>query len=394
MFVLPRDIYPPPHVSKRAEKREPIPDEEPDDVYRLEPIAPLPISEPERFTPAVPSSFSSDDDVLQAEEVADVEQVPQLPPRKRTRRQRERDRERQKAIEERNRGRERKLPAEPQGPGFLERVGSWFVDVTSGIWTAFRGFWSPLRLVTLALLVIVALIITQGVLRSRQAGAEIAAKENRERGLGFLEEQKWVEARNEFEIAARAVDLLNRHDLEAQQIRQYFRETRAMTRMSAVSLFDLLDKAVDVSKKLGNEEWQRQFGIGHRGSWMTIEGPIIRTVRPADDEKSPPVTRYELLFPWSPSDTVSVRVEASFPMLENLVPPASPIVLILAGELDECLLSEDEHEWVVKFKPDTGFLWAHLETYQGLGFQFDPLNAEEDVKQRLETQARVMGVLP
>jgi hypothetical protein len=402
LFILPRDVYPPPHVPKSASPPPPPPPEEVQEnesVFQPAPTAPG--SEPRKRdsnrnrSPRTSPETSPDG-------------APSLPPRQKTKRERQREHRRQQRERQRN----KPAPAEPPvpaGPGMGQRLGDYFRGVTRGFFSLF----TPFRIILLLILGLGISTALWSIQQNRRAHAVITAKEQGELGLKAIGERNWTAARNAFEQATWAVDLLGRDDLEANRYRQFFRETRAMTRMAGDSLFEMLDHAIDVTDHEGDEAWQREFRIRYRDKWMVIDGPVrLETVSPpmpADpggDEAQPQQARpqrrqgdlierrYELRFPWRPTQAAGVRVVVDFPVFENLVSPEREAVVIFAGELQECRLSEDRSEWVVRFNSETGFLWGHQVTYDALGFQSDPHRPDVEVLNRLEGQLKLMGVVP
>lgn len=327
-----------------------------------------------------------------------------------TKRERQREHRRKTREQERNKP-VSENPPPPAGPALGRRLADYFGGVSRG----FLAFFTPFRIILLVILGLGISTALWSIQQNRRAHAILTAKEQGELGFEAVSERNWPAARNAFEQATRAVDLLGRDDPEANRYRQFFRETTAMTRMAGDSLFDVLDQAIDITDHEGDDAWQREFRARYRGRWMVIDGPVtLKTASqrlptdPGDDDddadRGEAVTprseadvaeeRYELLFPWRPSRAVGVRVVVDFPVFEAVVPPGGDAVVVFAGELQECRLSEDRSEWIVRFHPETGFLWGHQVTYDALGFQSDPLRPDTAVLKRLETQLKSTGVDP
>jgi hypothetical protein len=61
------------------------------------------------------------------------------------------------------------------------------------------------------------------------------------------------------------------------------------------------------------------------------------------------------------------------------------MTLIFAGQLLD--VRREGPGWVLRLDPESGFLWANLETWEALGFTFDAWWTREQVAKALQNQA-------
>lgn len=345
IFVLPRDTYPPPHIaqvpSKKKKKRR----------------KPKPAAKP------VPIDFS--EPVVIAPQPHQVAPVPEH------------------------------VDDEEPGPGFFERQIDWLSEFVFESRQAFVNFWSPYR--KLAAVIVCLLGVTAFVLyrQSVHAAAVTVSREKYDTGLELIRDQNWIQARQEFEVAASAVDVLGRRDLEANDIRQYARETVAMTRLGEEALFDLVEDAEETYVQHGINAWKSKFKTDYQGNWLIIEGTLRPTKIPSTRSGEPLL---ELAFPWVVGERMrQVRVFAEFPLATHLPSVGNADnddvgnVAIFAAQLADCDLSADS-EWAVSFDPETAFFWVHEETYVGTHLDIGSIRTEAELTQLLNQQASWMGV--
>ena len=346
IFVLPRDTYPPPHVAKKSSKKKRR------KKKRKKEVTPIPIdfSEP----------------IVEPDQPKERQPVP-------------------KAVYE-----------EELGPGFFSRKFSDSVDFVVAFKEAFFGYWTPYR--KLALLIFVCLGITafysyrQSVLRQ----ASRISRENYDAGLAEIGEENWTQAREEFLLAADAVDQLGRTDLEANRIRQFARETTAMTRLSDATLIDIVEDAEKTYVASGMDAWQRKFKMSYRNEWFIIEG----TLRPNPDFRTNTGDpALELVFPWvvgtRPREVIII---AEFPLAINLpriaettYDDASSSTALFGVQVSNCTL-DHRGDWVVYFVPETAFFWVNRETYAPTNLEIGSIRSQEEFEEMLSMQANWMGV--
>ncbi len=361
LFVLPRDVFPPPLDRKpsKQNKKKKTGTVQPE-VLELE------------------DSSESNEQVL--DEVVVLEKIA---PRHRMQKQKEAadagvPHKRKKSIKE-------TASPPPATPGFFARLG---VSLKSA-GQSFIKFWTPFRLAMLGIGVSMAVAVYWSVQEGIRSRAVASVNKYTEEGMQAVNVQDWLNARRAFEQASRAVDVLGRHDPEAESIRHYHKETQALTNLCIVNFFDLLEIAETTYEKDGAEAWQQQF-LTYQDDWFVMTGPVQRlTISTADTGES---NTYELYLPWSPGQKGNkVSIRGNFADFEHVVPAQAKIVTTFAGELASCVFSKTERMWIVTLRSETGFVWTHPDTFAGLNFESTELESEQDLKNRLTRQAELVG---
>lgn len=353
LFVLPHDTYPPPHVPKVSEKKK-----------RKRKKSPKTSSEPLDLSPEPAVSPAEDDQPDQQ--------------------------------------RNSKDSAEPQievesKPFFLIRIWIYFRELIGGFWTVFWEFWTPYRKLALVIVGFISLTafysIRQGQLKN---SAEVVRVEFDE-GLEAMDLQDWVGARRHFELATKAVDNLGRDDIEANTIRQYFRETRALTRMTSMTLFEVMEDAEAYYVKHGSDEWQKRFQIRYNSDWHIIEG-YIRPV--ADKTAIADGFHLELVFPLSVGKKQrKVNFQIDFKLARHLPKTSTNdsdddgegVFTVFAAQLRDCSIGQDG-TWVVRLNPDSCFFWVNPQTYEATHLQIGSIQPVAEQQQIFNQQGKWMGV--
>lgn len=380
LFVLPRDEYPPalPTTNRptaTVSTPPPAETEKNSDVDEFE-IPPLdPGATRKSREPEVPSAKKS-------------KSAPELPARRLTKKERRKEQERRER--EQAKADAAKSVAE-RGPSLRQRTGRAIQSAAAKGRKAWIEFWTPFRSVAIAFLVIVLGTIAWNVRQELIRRAADTVKTGTQAGMVAVENRNWIEARRVLEPVVAALDRLGRTDEEAENLRRYFRETEALTRMSHASLFELIEAANAEVGKAGPEKWQEQFRNRYQGGWLVIEGSLTPITRKVEERT---VKLFVMNIPWSPGDLGQrIMVEADFPVLHRLPAADQPRTLIFAGKLSGCRLDPDRREWVVTLDSKTGFLWSHLDTWVSLGFGEDAEVIDPRVREILEEQAAWSGVI-
>ncbi|MCA9030965.1 MAG: hypothetical protein KDA66_09165, partial [Planctomycetaceae bacterium] len=284
-----------------------------------------------------------------AERPPDMEyEAPPLPPRARPQRKEKEP--------------EKKRVAEPPPTPVIPSV-----PLTTILGQFISGLFTPLRFVALAVIALVALTAFFFFRSHENRVAERTIQVEVEAGRVSLAEEDWLAARDHFAAAVDAFDTLGRNDPESREIRQLHSETLALTRLASGSLIDFIDEAEAAANKFKPEEQDKfsDFVCGkHNLDWYIIEGPVHpRELK--KEERSKTETHYELLFPWTMEKSGRrIEVHVDFACFDELVASNSEKVVLFGGQLQDCRLDGDT--WVVKFRPESGFLWTHPVTYRAL----------------------------
>jgi len=206
-----------------------------------------------------------------------------------------------------------------------------------------------------------------------------------------------VKARRHFERATESVDYLGREDIEANAIRQYFRETTALTRLTSTTLFEVMEDAETFYVKHGADAWEKKFQARYRSDWHIIEG----YVRPLSD-KTAIANGFdlELVFPLSVGKKQrQVNIQINFKLARHLPKTSaggshddgSGVYTVFAAQLRDCFISPDG-TWVVQLDPDTSFLWVNSQTYEATHLQIGSIQPIAEQQQTFNQQGKWMGV--
>ncbi|WP_437225066.1 hypothetical protein SH661x_003902 [Planctomicrobium sp. SH661] len=368
LFILPRDVYPAPlPAAERPEARPaPIPVTVLPDEEQAEVVEANVTAEPPKL-PAGPKK--------RKKQTASEPQLPTLAQL----RQRIRDAEKPKAPP-------KVAAAEPQRTPYLDGVGNKVGELGREARKEFIRFWTPFRILTAAVLIVMLFTGAWMVRQSLLASAARIAQREGDLGMEAVRKEEWTVAREHLQRAAVALERLGRSDPESQTIRQYARETEALFRLSPVTLEELLSTAQ--TELAGREEKEKsinKLASAYYGDWMLLEG-TVEDVAPQEGRRREFVIRL-------PADaagkTATLRV--NFPVLNQLIPKGEAKPLIIAGALTDCAQNE-KGDWVITLDSETGFLWGHLDTYKAIGFGFNPVRTQAAVEAELREQTEAMGV--
>lgn len=353
-FIFPRDPYPPPLPRRR--KRTPQPADE----------ETIPVEESE------PLIEKSHEDLIRK---AIEEQDDSLPPAVIGKRRRKRKSE--------------GPPVEPPPPPLLERIAERLASVARETWRDLVGFWTPLRSVVAGIALVIMLTALFSWRSYRLDNALETLKVAGESGLEKLADEDWIAARQEFERAVAAANLLGRHDPSTNNLRQYARETTAMTRLLTVSLFEMLDEAEAALDDNELEAWEQRFPTRFGSTWLVIDGTARRRT-PSEEEKNP--LPFALDFPWLlGGGQRSVEVQFDLEDLDTFSNDSSRPV-IFAAQLESCRFDKETSKWIVRLNRETAFPWANAETLRGVGIRSDETRDDKVLLQLLEAQRSSLGL--
>lgn len=272
-------------------------------------------------------------------------------------------------------------------------IWSWIV----GFAIAFKQFWTPYRQLAV---VIVALLALTAFFSIRQSGlreAGILAKQELADGLDDLNQKKWVEAREHFQQAATAVDRLKRTDLEANSIRQYLRETTALTRLTSYSLIEFVERAEEYYVAQGPDAWQEKFRQKYRDDWYIIEGYLRPISNPVGHAAG---YELELDFPIVVgARRRGVSVQLDFDLAVNLPSVSSDqkydseegALAVFAAKINNCVI-ETDGKWHVRMDPHTSFFWSNQSTYEATHLNIGSILPPDKLTELLKLQEHWMGV--
>lgn len=359
LFVLPHNTYPPPHLTKpsptKRKKQKPV---------SANPSTPIDLS-------AEPLPEPDHEDSPSGE----------LPRRRLSRSRRQK----------------RLASASEAEPNFVVRYWSAVCQFIADFWNVFWSFWTLYRTLALLICCLLGLTAYYSIYQVRLRDAVSIAKVEFEEGLSQIETRNWVAARDHFKRASQAVDLLERKDTEANSIRQFYRETTALTRLSSTSLPEFIELAEEYYVKHGAENWQQEFRKTYQDDWSIIEGYLRPTNAPEGVTKGEDL---ELVFPLSVGEKRRhVHIRVTFDLATHLPKvsadssddAAAGTLSVFAAQMQSCEL-DGQGEWLVRMNPKTSFLWVNRPTYQATHLEEGSIQPLGEQQQMLDLQAKWMGV--
>lgn len=372
LFVLPRDVYPPPRESKRnALTATPqLVDVEPPEADDYVDVDDIEIIEPDR----APSAARTRTRPTIAERPPGMEHVErELPPSSFERR-------RKPKPEKPERSAKPKAPVVPKEPR---------IPLSVRFRTFLQATFTPLRLVAFGFVTLFAMLGFFLVQQQSQRSALRIIQTEVDAGRAAANEEDWIAARDHLQAAVIAFDTLKRTDLESQSVRQLHRETQALTRLSTGSLLDLVEEGEEYLKT-HDPELLPEYLLGRHGlDWYVVEGPVrIRTRHPKEPRSGEPL--FELILPWVTESGRAIRVEADFPCFREVVTGTKTAPALFGAQLADCRLKDDV--WTIRLIPESGFLWCNRHTYDALRLPPDPDRPLDKVEIFLKSQANAMGV--
>lgn len=249
-------------------------------------------------------------------------------------------------------------------------------------------FWTPFRLVLLGMCVVIGATAFL-TLHSRSDDAAITRlKQSEEAGREALGAGDVPAACEQFEVAVAALDQLGRQtDPLACDIRQLYRETKAMRDLLPSSVFKVVNEADEALDDGQLDEFDQQFRLRDRHRWIVLEGPVTRVGGSTEGG------HYRIDVPAALGDHArTVVIAGRLPALDVLKFRDSRREVILAGQLRSCELSGDRLSWVLRLEPETAFLWSNVQNYTALGLMLDDPERVAAVHRILSTQSLANGL--
>ncbi|MEZ6057621.1 MAG: hypothetical protein R3C01_13050 [Planctomycetaceae bacterium] len=435
LFVLPKNVYPAPGEPK-YKKPKPIERDEyvPGSLDDLEDDT-TNFDDPSNTEPKSKSSSRQQDDSSPRPDAdsSDDESSTQPSGRRMSRHQRRRQKE------------QRGEKSSVKGAGLSKKVGGKVASVATAGGAAAKGlldrigdialmlgrmltqgalaiihWWTPLRLVALALVVTIVSLVAWMVHRNHVEHALSVLRPSAEAGLVAFEKGDLKEAEEKLLVAVKALDLLEQDDLFARQTRQAYREATASHGLlwgDVLSILDDAEAATEVAAKERkiaaqqprepgeefnppplDEKWRSRFSGLHQGRWVLFESPIVeQQVTDRQESTGTLMTdrggrfRVEVGFAVGKKPR-RVEVWADLPDFNRLTPEQRSQSVIFAGQLSRCELSFDESTWIIELDPQSSFLWAGTDTYRRLVPGFDEWHPAEPVEATLKQQAALLQV--
>lgn len=276
------------------------------------------------------------------------------------------------------------------------------VNAARGFW----GFWTPLRLAAVGV-VVLATAFTLWTIRTRRIErAEQGLNQSIEAGLAALQAGDISTAAPHLQSAVAALDLLDRYDEYSRSVRQAAREATALQRLTTEPLLGLLEQGEEYVRKATarrpaakpddpdaepppplDADWANRFDALYAAGWVVLEAPV-RRLKPTQDEPR----RFQVDFPIGIGvDQRPVELRADFEVFDSLNIGDKPHTVIFGGQLESCRYDEQRQAWKVTLAPESGFAWVNLPTYRRLGFVFTEWHRQEEIERLLADQAQALG---
>lgn len=241
---------------------------------------------------------------------------------------------------------------------------------------------TPFRVVVISIAAVGLVTSYFIVQKMRRDTAATALRESTDNAWAAVENQDWAKAREQFDLAVRAVGTLGRRDRSTHRLESGLRESRALEQLSSKPLLDILAEADAMSTDA--DKWKRQFITHYEGRWLVFDGPI--TLKDDGWQVSFPIKVGKRKRP--------VRIIVKSSGLDGVKESESERGVILAARLAGVELSDNKNYWDVTFEPESGFLWSLPETFSALGIDGDEFRPAAQTEELLSKQAAKNGIQP
>ncbi|MFQ5733319.1 MAG: hypothetical protein ACE5KM_15365 [Planctomycetaceae bacterium] len=243
---------------------------------------------------------------------------------------------------------------------------------------------TPLRLIIVAMLGLLAATVYWQYQRSVRNRAEREFREHSDKGYAALKDTNFVEAYREFRLAVAALDRLPRDDAKARHVRQMARESTAASDLISKTMPEILTEA---ERLLENEpvDWRRKLNRYYGGHWVVLD-TFVRTHKDANGDESL-VFDYPLIV-----GRRVVRFQGRPAVFAGMKAAASPARAILAFEIEEIDVSADSRNWIVHIDPESAFLWCDYANFRAIGFTV-AAETDEDVEGEVDTRRELRAIL-
>lgn len=257
---------------------------------------------------------------------------------------------------------------------------------TVAIVRAIRAQFTLLRFVVSLIVALIGMTVYWQVRESRLEEAMVVANAAYDRGIEALKQKEILAAYDEFTASKAAMDLLERDDMQARQVRQYAGELTVATQLGTSSLFDVLSEGVKEKRARGVEGWNERFDRQYEGEWLILElagrGIVSNT------DTGTPTVVFPSVFNGEPVVLVLPQtVTRQIPSLDD------DVSLIIAAQWDSCgYVETPSPRWLLRFRPETAFLWVNRATYDATGYATADSQPDDDVQRILAQQAQWTGI--
>jgi hypothetical protein len=239
---------------------------------------------------------------------------------------------------------------------------------------------TPFRTVVLSIAAVAVVTSWFIVQKIRRDAATTALRESTDNAWAAVGNGDWGKAREQFELAVRAVGTLGRRDSAARRLESGLWETRAIEQLCPKSLIEILVEADSMSSD--SDKWKRHFTTHYEGRWLVFDGPV--TLKDQGWQVAYPIRVGQRKRP--------VRVMLKSGRLDSVKESEGERGVILAAKLSTVELSDNKNHWNVAFEPESAFLWSLPETFQELGIDGGEFRSSAQTKELLARQAERNGI--
>lgn len=244
-----------------------------------------------------------------------------------------------------------------------------------------RPFFTPLRLVTMGIILMSALTIGGLWRRSRIEYAKTIVTKATDAGRQALKDRDFVIAAVEFDRARKAVDILGRTDDAANVIRQSSREATALANLSTSTLTECVEETLAGSKPGATEPLRMSSAI--QGAWVIFDANLSLS----SSGKNHCVLDSPIIL----KDGI-VEIEINSPLIGSVLRaanPNEPARVIFAAQIEQITpFKGDPPTSVLTLNSKTVFLWANYSTYSSIGYRPFDHESEQLTRMALERQSK------
>jgi len=248
------------------------------------------------------------------------------------------------------------------------------------LWRCWQAL-TPLRLTIVTILLVIGVGGYMAVRSQQQSRAFAVLREATAAGEQALDEERWTEAAEQFQLAARAVHDLGRTDPFALDVLQKNRELQAIQGLCVLSLSDVIEEFGATETTMLDRETLFRLQLADR--WLVVETWLKA---PKDGESASerlPIGKQTLELVWPAA------------VLQPFGETSDRLHLLLAGQIQSLTRVESSQgsAWRLVIAPESAFLWSNPETCAPLGFELESEWMPEDsLRSVLERQRKLMGL--
>ena len=241
---------------------------------------------------------------------------------------------------------------------------------------------TPLRLVSVAIILVSAVTISGLVHRNRIETAKATVATSADAGMAAIKEGDFAKAAKELEKARLAVDLLGRKDQTADEIRRFSREATALANLAASSLTEFLEETL-ANATSGQTEPLRMASLD-KNAWVIFDANVIPAA-----EGGNLLTVDSPVFLKKASVEIEIESVAISKAARSSESGENPRV-IFAAQLEQVSVPKGEPpKSVLTLNGKTAFLWTSYNTYSAIGYRPHDAENEQQTKSLLDRQLEI-----